>query len=88
MISIKEAGNLPGLRERAHKHSRQLLGILTKYFNTMHEGGKLIHTDPELKAFSFMKMNFGAFMNNLDDHRTNQPCPWRHLLWRVCANIY
>ncbi|SIR70814.1 hypothetical protein SAMN05878482_105127 [Peribacillus simplex] len=67
MISIKEEGNLPRLRERTHKHSRQLLEISTKYFNAMHEGGKLIHTDPELQAFSFMKTNFGAFMNNLDD---------------------
>ncbi|MEW5593173.1 TetR/AcrR family transcriptional regulator [Peribacillus frigoritolerans] len=66
MISIKEEGNLPGFREKTQKHPRQLLGILTNYFNTMHEKGKLIPTDPELQALSFMMMNFGAFMNNLD----------------------
>ncbi|MGM1035093.1 MAG: TetR/AcrR family transcriptional regulator [Bacillota bacterium] len=66
MISIKEEGNLPGFREKTQKHPRQLLEILTNYFNTMHEKGKLISTDPELQALSFMMMNFGAFMNNLD----------------------
>ncbi|MGN7393611.1 TetR/AcrR family transcriptional regulator [Peribacillus frigoritolerans] len=66
MISIKEEGNLPGFREKTQKHPRQLLDILTNYFNTMHEKGKLIPTDPELQALSFMMMNFGAFMNNLD----------------------
>ncbi|MFS0667177.1 TetR/AcrR family transcriptional regulator [Peribacillus frigoritolerans] len=66
MISIKEEGNLPGFREKTQKYPRQLLDILTNYFNTMHEKGKLIPTDPELQALSFMMMNFGAFMNNLD----------------------
>ncbi|MCM3675451.1 MULTISPECIES: TetR/AcrR family transcriptional regulator [Peribacillus] len=66
MISIKEEGNLPGFREKTQKHPRQLLEILTNYFNTMHEKGKLIHTNPELQALSFMMMNFGAFMNDLD----------------------
>jgi TetR/AcrR family transcriptional regulator, mexJK operon transcriptional repressor len=66
MISIKEEGNLPGFRERTQKHPRQLLEILTNYFTAMYEKGKLIRTDPELQALSFMMMNFGAFMNNLD----------------------
>ncbi|MBT2647931.1 TetR/AcrR family transcriptional regulator [Bacillus sp. ISL-34] len=66
MISIKEEGNLPGIREKTQKHPRQLLEILKNYFKTMHEKGKLIHTDPELQALSFMMMNFGSFMNNLD----------------------
>ncbi|MGG0412165.1 TetR/AcrR family transcriptional regulator [Peribacillus simplex] len=66
MISIKEEGNLPGFREKTQKHPRQLLEILTNYFNTMYEKGKLIPTNPELQALSFMMMNFGAFMNNLD----------------------
>lgn len=66
MISIKEEGNLPGLRERTQKHPRLLLEMLTNYLNTMYEKGKLIDTDLELQALSFMLMNFGAFMNNLD----------------------
>jgi AcrR family transcriptional regulator len=66
MISIKEEGNLPRFRERTQKSPRQLLEILTNYFTAMYEKGKLIRTDPELQALSFMLMNFGAFMNNLD----------------------
>ncbi|CAM3863695.1 TetR/AcrR family transcriptional regulator [Cytobacillus oceanisediminis] len=68
MISIKEEGNLPGFRERTQKHPRQLLEILTNYFMTMYEKGKLIRTNPELQALSFMMLNFGAFMNNLDSN--------------------
>lgn len=68
MISIKEEGNLPGFRERTQKHPRQLLEILTNYFMVMYEKGKLIRTDPELQALSFMMLNFGAFMNNLDSN--------------------
>ncbi|MFC7391623.1 TetR/AcrR family transcriptional regulator [Scopulibacillus cellulosilyticus] len=66
MISIKEEGNLPGFQERTQKHPRQLLEFLTNYFSSMYEKGKLISTNPELQALSFMMMNFGAFMNNLD----------------------
>ncbi|ALC83905.1 MULTISPECIES: TetR/AcrR family transcriptional regulator [Bacillus] len=68
MISLKEEGNLPGFRERTQKHPRQLLEILTNYFMAMYEKGKLIRTDPELQALSFMMLNFGAFMNNLDSN--------------------
>ncbi|WP_044642076.1 TetR/AcrR family transcriptional regulator [Risungbinella massiliensis] len=66
MISIKEEGHLPGFLERTQKHPRQLLEILTNYFNTMYEKKKLIQTDPQLQAMLFMMMHFGAFMNNLD----------------------
>ncbi|MFP5112977.1 TetR/AcrR family transcriptional regulator [Bacillaceae bacterium C204] len=68
MISIKEEGNLPGLREITHKSPRQLMGILKNYFTVMHEKGKLIQTDPEVQAWSFMMMNFGAFMNDLESY--------------------
>jgi AcrR family transcriptional regulator len=66
MISIKEEDNLPGFRERTKKHPRQLMEILTNYFTVMFEKGKLIRTNPELQALSFMMMNYGAFLNNLD----------------------
>ncbi|WP_275950930.1 TetR/AcrR family transcriptional regulator [Cytobacillus citreus] len=68
MISIKEEGNLPGFRERTQKHPRQLMDILINYFKAMYEKGKLIRTDPKVQALSFMMMNYGAFMNNLDSH--------------------
>jgi len=68
MISIKEEGNLPGLKERTQKQPRQLLDILANYFMSMYEKEKLIRTNPELQALSFMMLNFGAFMNNLDSN--------------------
>lgn len=68
-IGLKEEGQLPGFRERTHKHPLQLLEILTNYFTAMSEKGKMISTNPEMHAFSFMMMNFGAFMNDLDSHK-------------------
>lgn len=69
-ISLKEDGQLPGFRERTQKHPQQLLEFLTDYFTTMAKKGKIIPDNPELHAFSFMMMQFGAFMNDLDS-RTN-----------------
>ncbi|PLR78853.1 TetR/AcrR family transcriptional regulator [Bacillus sp. V3-13] len=66
MISIKEEGNMPGFRERTQKQPQQLMEILTDYFTVMFEKGKLIRTNPEVQALSFMVMNFGAFMNDLE----------------------
>ncbi|MCH5584715.1 TetR/AcrR family transcriptional regulator [Shimazuella sp. AN120528] len=66
MIAIKEGNTLPGFLEKTQQHPRQLLKILTLYFKNMHKKGKIIHTDFELQAISFMMMNFGAFLNNLD----------------------
>ena len=65
-ISVKESDHLPGLREMTSKHPKQFLDVLTKYFTIMTEKGKLVAGDPELRAISFMMMNFGAFMNELD----------------------
>ncbi|WP_117170247.1 TetR/AcrR family transcriptional regulator [Paraliobacillus sediminis] len=67
MISIKEEDNLPGFRERNKKPPQQLFKIFTDYFTIMFEKGKLIRTNPDVQAFSFMAMNYGAFLNNLDN---------------------
>jgi hypothetical protein len=67
-ISIKEEGNMPGFRERTQKQPQQLMEILTDYFTVMFEKGKLIRTNPEVQALSFMMMNFGAFMNDLESN--------------------
>lgn len=66
MISIKEEGSLPGFRERTQKHPQQLMEILTHYFTDMAEKGKLLPTNPKLQAFTFLMLNFGIFMNNLE----------------------
>ncbi|MGX4587927.1 TetR/AcrR family transcriptional regulator [Paenibacillus sp. GbtcB18] len=65
-ISLKESGSLPGFREKTQRHPRQLKEFLTDYFVKMAERGKMISTNPELQAVSFMWMNYGAFMNNRD----------------------
>ncbi|MFC4306148.1 TetR/AcrR family transcriptional regulator [Cohnella boryungensis] len=66
MISIKEEDNLPGFRERKKKPPQQLFEFLTNYFTVMSKEGKLITTNPDVLAFSFMAMNYGAFLNNLE----------------------
>lgn len=65
MISVKEADHLPGFRERTIKHPKQFIEILTRYFNEMTAQGKLIKTNAELQAYSFISMNYGVFLNNL-----------------------
>lgn len=66
MISVKEADNLPGFRERTLKHPRQFINILTNYFTVMAGKGKLTDINPEIQAYSFISMNYGVFANNLD----------------------
>lgn len=65
-ISMKDDIHLPGFKERMHRHPLQLLDILTHYFIEMGERGKMIRTNPELQAFTFMMAHFGAFINDLD----------------------
>ncbi|MDR6553365.1 TetR/AcrR family transcriptional regulator [Paenibacillus qinlingensis] len=70
-ISLKEdEGQLPGFRARTQKHPQQLLEILTNYFIEMSHKGKIVTSNPELQAFSFIMMHFGAFMNDLDQHKS------------------
>lgn len=66
MIGIKEDGHMPGFKQITKKHPQQFLEILTNYFQVMAEKGKIIHTNPELQALTFMMANFGAFLNNLE----------------------
>ncbi|MEK4327271.1 hypothetical protein MKX70_15720 [Paenibacillus sp. FSL R7-0312] len=66
MISVKEADNLPGFRERTLKHPRQFISILTNYFTVMAGKGELTDVNPEIRAYSFISMNYGVFANNLD----------------------
>src|SRR5690606_8447675 len=65
-ISIKISDSLQGFREKTHGHPRQLKELLVGYFTEMFNRGKLIETNPELQATTFMLLNFGAFMNKLD----------------------
>ncbi|WP_257348773.1 TetR/AcrR family transcriptional regulator [Pseudalkalibacillus decolorationis] len=69
-ISLKDGAKLPGFREKTSKHPQQLKEVLTNYFKAMSEKGKLIETNSEMQALSFIWMNYGAFMNNLDADTT------------------
>lgn len=65
-IYLKEGSNFSGFHERANKHPQQLKEMLTNYFTAMSEKGKVIRTNPELQAISFMWMNLGAFISSLN----------------------
>jgi TetR/AcrR family transcriptional regulator, mexJK operon transcriptional repressor len=67
MICIKEADNLPGLEEYTRNSPEQLMQALTEYFTTMTEQGKLVPGNARVQAVQFMVMNYGAFLNHLDD---------------------
>lgn len=56
---------LISIREQAGKHPRKLLELLTNYFNEMQTKNKMIATDAETQAITFMWMNYGAFMSQL-----------------------
>ncbi|MBU5343673.1 TetR/AcrR family transcriptional regulator [Caldifermentibacillus hisashii] len=67
MIAAKDGGNLPGFRERTHKHPQQLKTLLVEYFETMIQQGKLVATDPETKALIFIYMNYGAAIGRMNN---------------------
>ncbi|UUZ81845.1 TetR/AcrR family transcriptional regulator C-terminal domain-containing protein [Paenibacillus sp. P26] len=53
------------VRKHASQHPVQLKLLLTNYFSTLLEQGKIASIDPEITAMSFMWMNLGAFSSNL-----------------------
>jgi len=53
------------IREKAQKHPRILLELLTNYFTEMQKMKKMVATDAETQAITFMWMNYGAFMSQL-----------------------
>lgn len=69
MIGLKEAENLPGFLERTMQHPRQFIERLARYFEHLRDTGKLIDTDPEMQAFVFISMNYGLFLNDLENGR-------------------
>ncbi|MCY7483654.1 MULTISPECIES: TetR/AcrR family transcriptional regulator [Paenibacillus] len=53
------------IREKAQKHPRKLLELLTQYFTDMQSRNRMIQIDAETQAITFMWMNYGAFMTQL-----------------------
>ncbi|SDJ17011.1 transcriptional regulator, TetR family [Alteribacillus bidgolensis] len=65
LITLKERHNLPGIQKKMKNYPQQLKEMLTDYFTRMQVRGKMIPTNPETQAMSFIWMNYGAFMTNL-----------------------
>ncbi|WP_243711659.1 TetR/AcrR family transcriptional regulator [Paenibacillus sp. BK033] len=57
--------DLAGIRQEAQKHPRILLELLTDYFKEMQRQHKMIDTDAETQAITFMWMHYGAFISSL-----------------------
>lgn len=64
LIVLKDE-ELADIRVTAQKHPRTLLELLTRYFTEMQSKGRMIDTDAETQAITFMWMNYGAFMSQL-----------------------
>ncbi len=64
-IIVLGDNELAGIREKAERHPRKLLELLTDYFNEMQSMNKMIATDSETQAITFMWLNYGAFMSQL-----------------------
>ncbi|WP_338130985.1 TetR family transcriptional regulator [Cohnella rhizosphaerae] len=56
---------LAGVREKAQRHPKKLLELLTGYLNEMRLAGKLVETDTRMQAMTFMWTHFGAFVSRL-----------------------
>ncbi|WP_248924778.1 TetR/AcrR family transcriptional regulator [Paenibacillus hamazuiensis] len=65
-IALKESHIFAEFQEKANKHPQKLKELLTGYFNAMQAKGKMISTNSELQALTFMWMNYGAFISNLN----------------------
>jgi TetR/AcrR family transcriptional repressor of mexJK operon len=66
LIALKDEVHIPGFKERRLQHPRQLLTLLTDYFITMGETGKIACVNPAMQAFTFMMAQYGAFINDLE----------------------
>jgi AcrR family transcriptional regulator len=70
-IAVKGSSNLPDeVHREAMRHPQHLKNLLTKYLTAMSEQGKVMASNPELQALSFMWMNYGAFISNLNTKET------------------
>jgi len=64
-LIVLSDNELTEIREKAQKHPRKLLELLTNYFIDMQKKNKLVSTDAEMQAITFMWMNYGAFISQL-----------------------
>jgi len=80
MISSKDGGQLPGFRERTHKHPQQLKALLADYFSRMEQLGKLVKSDPEALALAFIYMSYGSAVGRMHDDPLLRSLPFDKLI--------
>lgn len=64
-IIVLSDNELTSIREKADRHPRKFLELLTKYFDEMQSKHKMISTDAQTQAMTLMWLNYGAFMSQL-----------------------
>jgi len=66
-ISLKGSSTLPdSVLQEASNNPKHLKNLLAEYLTTMSSQGKVIASNPDIQALSFMWMNFGAFISGLN----------------------
>lgn len=54
------------LLQDASRNPKHLKNLLTDYLTTMSSEGKVVSSNPEIQALSFMWMNYRAFISGLN----------------------
>ncbi|MEW9701235.1 TetR/AcrR family transcriptional regulator [Paenibacillus sp. SI8] len=66
LVTHKGSSNLPDeVLDEAARHPQHLKRLLTKYLADMSDQNKVVASDFELQAQSFMWMNYGAFISKM-----------------------
>ncbi|SFE13753.1 transcriptional regulator, TetR family [Paenibacillus catalpae] len=66
-IALKGSSTLPdSVLQEASRNPKHLKNLLTDYLTTMSSKGKVVSSNPEIQALSFMWMNYGAFISRLN----------------------
>lgn len=66
-IALKGSSTLPdSVLQEASRNPKQLKNLLADYLTTMSLQGKVVSSNPEIQALSFMWMNYGAFISRLN----------------------
>lgn len=70
-ISLKGSPSLPNaVHQEASRSPQQLKNLLSNYLISMSEQGKVITSNPQMQAMSFMWMNYGAFISRLHENES------------------
>jgi TetR/AcrR family transcriptional repressor of mexJK operon len=65
-IALKGSSTLPdSVLQEASRNPKHLKNLLADYLTTMSSHGKVVSSNPEIQALSFMWMNYGAFISRL-----------------------